>query len=275
MRLFFTDTANRTDVEQMLNRNIGEMMAQGEIREDALDTIVDEMLQAGSVVSNSENSPWIDETHEEIRSDFSSRHEALCFRADVARLPEGRGPDAARTGARSRHHAFKEPERHSSRRAEYGACREIRRGAFPDGYFRTGYAAKHRGPRSEGREREQTLADRLWDEARLEGAGRDQQEAYDRMVGALRDQTEVILREFAEDNHLTLREQTKQGSGETGTKSEAEQRRKCLQTLAEQDRREMERLRARENLGAGQRFVPNSSFPERYTVTLWARVNPR
>ena len=118
---------------------------------------------------------------------------------------------------------------------------------------------------AKGVSEKQTLADRLWDEARLEGAGRDQQEAYDRMVGALRDQTEVILREFAEDNHLTLREQTKQGSGsETGTKSEAEQRRERLQTLAEQDRREMERLRARENLGAGQRFVPNKSSGEVY-----------
>lgn len=85
------------------------------------------------------------------------------------------------------------------------------------------------------------------------------------MVGALRDQTEVILREFAEDNHLTLREQTKQGSGnETGTKSETEQRRERLQALAEQDRREAERLRARENLGAGQRFVPNKSSGEVY-----------
>lgn len=64
---------------------------------------------------------------------------------------------------------------------------------------------------------------------------------------------------------MTLREQTKQGSGsETGTKSEAEQRRERLQTLAEQDRREMERLRARENLGAGQRFVPNKSSGEVY-----------
>ena len=72
----------------------------------------------------------------------------------MARLPEGRGPDAARTGARSRHHAFKEPERHAAGCAEYRACREIRRGAFPDGHFRAGYAAEHRGSRGEGRERE-------------------------------------------------------------------------------------------------------------------------
>lgn len=32
MQLFSTDRANRTDVERVLNRNIGEMMAQGEIR---------------------------------------------------------------------------------------------------------------------------------------------------------------------------------------------------------------------------------------------------
>lgn len=36
MQLFSTDRANRTDVERVLNRNIGEMMAQGEIRGDAL-----------------------------------------------------------------------------------------------------------------------------------------------------------------------------------------------------------------------------------------------
>lgn len=35
MQLFSTDRANRTDVERVLNRNIGEMMAQGEIRGDA------------------------------------------------------------------------------------------------------------------------------------------------------------------------------------------------------------------------------------------------
>ena len=37
MQLFSTDRANRTDVERVLNRNIGEMMAQGEIVAEALD----------------------------------------------------------------------------------------------------------------------------------------------------------------------------------------------------------------------------------------------
>ena len=70
MELFSTDRANRTDVERILNRNIGEMMAQGEIRGDALDTLVNELLQTGSVVSSSKNSSWIDETYENIRSDL-------------------------------------------------------------------------------------------------------------------------------------------------------------------------------------------------------------
>ena len=264
MRLFFTDTANRTDVEQMLNRNIGEMMAQGEIREDALDTIVDEMLQAGSVVSNSENSPWIDETHEEIRSDlrgtklYVSEQTWRDFRKDEARTLREQAREAGITLSKNQNDTAADV-RNMELAEKYGEA------LFPTDISAPDMLRNIVDRAAMGVSEKQTLADRLWDEARLEGAGRDQQEAYDRMVGALRDQTEVILREFAEDNHLTLREQTKQGSGsETGTKSEAEQRRERLQTLAEQDRREMERLRARENLGAGQRFVPNKSSGEVY-----------
>lgn len=264
MRLFFTDTANRTDVEQMLNRNIGEMMAQGEIREDALDTIVDEMLQAGSVVSNSENSPWIDETREEIRSDlrgtklYVSEQTWRDFRKDEARTLREQAREAGITLSKNQNDTAADV-RNMELAEKYGEA------LFPTDISAPDMLRNIVDRAAKGVSEKQTLADRLWDEARLEGAGRDQQEAYDRMVGALRDQTEVILREFAEDNHLTLREQTKQGSGsETGTKSEAEQRRERLQTLAEQDRREMERLRARENLGAGQRFVPNKSSGEVY-----------
>ena len=264
MRLFFTDTANRADVEQMLNRNIGEMMAQGEIREDALDTIVDEMLQAGSVVSNSENSPWIDETHEDIRSDlrgtklYVSDQTWRDFRKDEARTLREQAREAGITLSKNQNDT--PPDVRNIELAEkYGEA------LFPTDISAPDMLRNIVDRAAKGVSEKQTLADRLWDEARLEGAGRDQQEAYDRMVGALRDQTEVILREFAEDNHLTLREQTKQGSGnETGTKSETEQRRERLQALAEQDRREAERLRARENLGAGQRFVPNKSSGEVY-----------
>ncbi len=264
MRLFFTDTANRADVEQMLNRNIGEMMAQGEIREDALDTIVDEMLQAGSVVSNSENSPWIDETHEDIRSDlrgtklYVSEQTWRDFRKDEARTLREQAREAGITLSKNQNDT--PPDVRNIELAEkYGEA------LFPTDISAPDMLRNIVDRAAKGVSEKQTLADRLWDEARLEGAGRDQQEAYDRMVGALRDQTEVILREFAEDNHLTLREQTKQGSGsETETKSEAEQRRERLQALAEQDRREAERLRARENLGAGQRFVPNKSSGEVY-----------
>ncbi len=264
MRLFFTDTANRADVEQMLNRNIGEMMAQGEIREDALDTIVDEMLQDGSVVSNSENSPWIDETHEDIRSDlrgtklYVSEQTWRDFRKDEARTLREQAREAGIMLSKNQNDT--PPDVRNIELAEkYGEA------LFPTDISAPDMLRNIVDRAAKGVSEKQTLADRLWDEARLEGAGRDQQEAYDRMVGALRDQTEVILREFAEDNHLTLREQTKQGSGnETGTKSETEQRRERLQALAEQDRREAERLRARENLGAGQRFVPNKSSGEVY-----------
>lgn len=264
MQLFSTDRANRTDVERVLNRNIGEMMAKGEIREDALDTIVDEMLQAGSVVSNSENSPWIDETHEEIRSDlrgtklYVSEQTWRDFRKDEARTLREQAREAGITLSKNQNDTAADV-RNMELAEKYGEA------LFPTDISAPDMLRNIVDRAAKGVSEKQTLADRLWDEARLEGAGRDQQEAYDRMVGALRDQTEVILREFAEDNHLTLREQTKQGSGsETGTKSEAEQRRERLQTLAEQDRREMERLRARENLGAGQRFVPNKSSGEVY-----------
>lgn len=258
MRLFFTDTANRADVEQMLNRNIGEMMAQGEIREDALDTIVDEMLQAGSVVSNSENSPWIDETHEEIRSDlrgtklYVSEQTWRDFRKDEARTLREQAREAGITLSKNPNDTAADV-RNMELAEKYGE--EL----FPTDISASDMLRNIVDRAAQGVSEKQTLADRLWDEARLEGAGRDQQEAYDRMVGALRDQTEVILREFAEDNHLTLREQTKQGSAasETETKSEAEQRRERLQALAEQDRREAERLRARRNLGEGQPFVPS------------------
>lgn len=264
MKLFFTDTANRADVEQMLNRNIGEMMAQGEIRGDALDTIVDEMLQAGSVVSNSENSPWIDETHEDIRSDlrgtklYVSEKTWRDFRRDEARTLREQAHEAGITLSKNQNDTA--PDVRNIELAEkYGEA------LFPTDISAPDMLRNIVDRAAKGVSEKQTLADRLWDEARLEGAGRDQQEAYDRMVGALRDQTEVILREFAEDNHLTLREQTKQGSGsKTETKSETEQRRERLQAMAEQDRREAERLRARENLGAGQRFVPNKSSGEVY-----------
>lgn len=264
MKLFFTDTANRVDVEQMLNRNIGEMMARGEIRGDALDTIVDEMLQAGSVVSNSENSPWIDETHEDIRSDlrgtklYVSEQTWRDFRKDEARMLREQAHEAGITLSKNQNDTAADV-RNMELAEKYGEA------LFPTDISAPDMLRNIVDRAAKGVSEKQTLADRLWDEARLEGAGRDQQEAYDRMVGALRDQTEVILREFAEDNHLTLREQTKQGSGnETGTKSETEQRRERLQALAEQDRREAERLRARENLGAGQRFVPNKSSGEIY-----------
>lgn len=217
-----------------------------------------------SVVSNSENSPWIDETHEEIRSDlrgtklYVSEQTWRDFRKDEARTLREQAREAGITLSKNQNDTAADV-RNMELAEKYGEA------LFPTDISAPDMLRNIVDRAAKGVSEKQTLADRLWDEARLEGAGRDQQEAYDRMVGALRDQTEVILREFAEDNHLTLREQTKQGSGnETGTKSETEQRRERLQALAEQDRREAERLRARENLGAGQRFVPNKSSGEVY-----------
>lgn len=264
MQLFSTDRANRTDVERVLNRNIGEMMAQGEIRGDALDTLVNELLQTGSVVSSSKNSPWIDETYESIRSDlkgskiYVSKDMWRDFSKDEARELRERARAAGITLSDNRR--YTPPDVRNIELAEkYGEALFPTDISAPDMLRNIIYCAE------QGANEKQTLADRLWDEAQQEGLGEAREHAYERMVNDLRDKTEIILREFAEDNHLKLKEQTKQGSGsETGTKSEAEQRRERLQTLAEQDRREMERLRARENLGAGQRFVPNKSSGEVY-----------
>lgn len=208
MRLFFTDTANRTDVEQMLNRNIGEMMAQGEIREDALDTIVDEMLQAGSVVSNSENSPWIDETHEEIRSDlrgtklYVSEQTWRDFRKDEARTLREQAREAGITLSKNQNDTAADV-RNMELAEKYGEALFPTDISAPDMLRNIIYCAE------QGANEKQTLADRLWDEAKQEGLGEAREHAYERMVNDLRDKTEVILREFAEDNHLKLKEQTK------------------------------------------------------------------
>lgn len=208
MRLFFTDTANRADVEQMLNRNIGEMMAQGEIREDALDTIVDEMLQAGSVVSNSENSPWIDETHEDIRSDlrgtklYVSEQTWRDFRKDEARTLREQAREAGITLSKNQNDT--PPDVRNIELAEkYGEALFPTDISAPDMLRNIIYCAE------QGANEKQTLADRLWDEAQQEGLGEAREHAYERMVNDLRDKTEIILREFAEDNHLKLKKQTK------------------------------------------------------------------
>ena len=208
MQLFSTDRANRTDVERVLNRNIGEMMAQGEIRGDALDTLVNELLQTGSVISSSKNSPWIDETYESIRSDlkgsklYVSKDMWRGFSKDEARTLREQAREAGIMLSKNQNDT--PPDVRNIELAEkYGEA------LFPTDISAPDMLRNIVDRAAKGVSEKQTLADRLWDEARLEGAGRDQQEAYDRMVGALRDQTEVILREFAEDNHLTLREQTK------------------------------------------------------------------
>lgn len=208
MQLFSTDRANRTDVERVLNRNIGEMMAQGEIRGDALDTLVNELLQTGSVVSSSKNSPWIDKTYESIRSDlkggklYVSKDMWRDFSKDEARELRERARSAGIT--LSDNGRYTPPDVRNMELAEkYGEALFPTDISAPDMLRNIIYCAE------QGANEKQTLADRLWDEARQEGLGAAREEAYSRMVNDLRDKTEVILREFAEDNHLKLKEQTK------------------------------------------------------------------
>ena len=208
MQLFSTDRANRTDVERVLNRNIGEMMAQGEIRGDALDTLVNELLQTGSVVSSSKNSPWIDETYESIRSDlkggklYVSKDMWRDFSKDEARELRERARAAGITLSDNRR--YTPPDVRNIELAEkYGEALFPTDISAPDMLRNIIYCAE------QGANEKQTLADRLWDEAQQEGLGEAREQAYERMVNDLRDKTEVILREFAEDNHLKLKEQTK------------------------------------------------------------------
>lgn len=208
MELFSTDRANRTDVERVLNRNIGEMMAQGEIRGDALDTLVNELLQTGSVVSSSKNSPWIDETYESIRSDlkggklYVSKDMWRDFSKDEARELRERARAAGITLSDNRR--YTPPDVRNMELAEkYGETLFPTDISAPDMLRNIIYCAE------QGANEKQTLADRLWDEAQQEGLGEAREQAYERMVNDLRDKTEVILREFAEDNHLKLKEQTK------------------------------------------------------------------
>ena len=208
MELFSTDRANRTDVERILNRNIGEMMAEGEIRGDALDTLVNELLQTGTVVSSSKNSSWIDETYENIRKDlkgdklYVSKDMWRDFSKDEARELRERARAAGITLADNQRYSA--PDVRNMELAEkYGE--EI----FPTDISASDMLRNIIYCAEQGASEKQTLADRLWDEARQEGLGEAREEAYSRMVNDLRDKTEVILREFAEDNHLKLKEQTK------------------------------------------------------------------
>ena len=208
MQLFSTDRANRMDVERVLNRNIGEMMAQGEIRGDALDTLVNELLQTGSIVSSSKNSPWIDETYENIRSDlkggklYVSKDMWRDFSKDEARELRERARAAGITLSDNRR--YTPPDVRNIELAEkYGEALFPTDISAPDMLRNIIYCAE------QGANEKQTLADRLWDEAQQEGLGEAREQAYERMVNDLRDKTEVILREFAEDNHLKLKEQTK------------------------------------------------------------------
>lgn len=208
MKLFNTDAANRTDVERILNRNIGEMMTEGEIREDALDTIVNELLQTGTVVSSSKNSPWIDETYENIRKDlkgdklYVSKDMWRDFSKDEARELRERARAAGITLADNKRYTT--PDVRNMELAEkYGE--EI----FPTDISASDMLRNIVYCAEQGANEKQTLADRLWDEARQEGLGEAREKAYSRMVNDLRDKTEVILREFAEDNNLKLKDRIK------------------------------------------------------------------
>ena len=254
------------------------MMAQGEIREDALDTIVDEMLQAGSVVSNSENSPWIDETHEDIRSDlrgtklYVSEKTWRGFRRDEARTLREQAREAGITlSSRTR----------TTRRQTCGNMELAEK--YGEALFPTDISAPDMlrnivDRAAKGVSEKQTLADRLWDEARLEGAGRDQQEAgrpdgwrTPRSDGG---DSAGVCRGGC---HLTLREQTKQGSGnETGTKSETEQRRERLQALAETGpQRGGTAAPCAGKSRSGTAIRAEQKLRRGLTGSLWARASPK
>ena len=240
MRLFFTDKENRSDAVEFLNRKIGEMMAQGEITESAMHEIADEMLQMGSVESTSKNSPWIDETYENIRSDLSgsrlyvSENTWRDFSKDEARTLRDRARQAGIVLSKNEN-ATAVDARNMELAEKYG--KEL----FPTDADVSDMLRNMVDNAERGKNGRQTLADRLWNEAGLDGAGKDQERAYAQMVNDLQNRTEVILREFAEDNKLKLREQ------ERAEISEEDARRERLRKLQEADRKELDRLTKRDD----------------------------
>lgn len=240
MRLFFTDKENRSDAVEFLNRKIGEMMAQGEITASAMHEIADEMLQMGSVESTSKNSPWIDETYENIRSDLSGNRLYVSektwrdFSKDEARTLRDRARQAGIILSKNEN-ATAVDARNMELAEKYG--KEL----FPTDAAVSDMLRNMVDNAERGKNGRQTLADRLWNEAGLDGAGKDQERAYAQMVNDLQNRTEVILREFAEDNKLKLREQ------ERAEISEEDARRERLRKLQEADRKELDRLTKRDD----------------------------
>ena len=208
LRVFSTDRASRADAEQFMNQKIGEMMMQGEVSETALNEITDRMLETVSVTSSSKNSPWIDETYENIRDDlkgskiYVSEKMWKDFRRDEAQALRERAKAA---GIKlTNNPSNTSPDVRNMELAErYGT--EI----FPTDISASDMLRNIIYCAEKGENKKQTLSDQLWDEARLEGLGKERDRAYDRMVNELRDKTETILREFARDNKLKLKDQTK------------------------------------------------------------------
>lgn len=201
MKLFSTDKANRRDMEQLINRQIGEMMDSGEITAAALDRMVGELLDAGSVVSSSKNSPWIDETYERIRSDLSGTKLYVSektwgdFSKDEAKLLRQRARKAGIALTRNENDVS--PDVRNMELAEnYGEQ------PFPTDIAASDMLRNIIDAAEKGENVKQTLSDRLWDETRTAGA--DREEAYNEAVNDLRSQAETILREFAEDNKITV-----------------------------------------------------------------------
>lgn len=208
LRVFSTDRASRAAAEQFMNQKIGEMMMQGEVSETALNEITDRMLETVSVVSSSKNSPWIDETYENIRDDlkgskiYVSEKMWKDFRRDEAQALRERAKAA---GIKLTNNPSNTPPdvRNMELAERYGT--EI----FPTDISASDMLRNIIYCAEKGENKKQTLSDQLWDEARLEGLGKERDRAYDRMVNELRDKTETILREFARDNKLKLKDQTK------------------------------------------------------------------
>ena len=162
----------------------------------------------GAQRAQNEGNRWIDETYESIRSDlkggklYVSKDMWRDFSKDEARELRERARAAGITLSDNRR--YTPPDVRNIELAEkYGEALFPTDISAPDMLRNIIYCAE------QGANEKQTLADRLWDEAKQEGLGEAREHAYERMVNDLRDKTEVILREFAEDNHLKLKEQTK------------------------------------------------------------------
>lgn len=201
MALFHVDKANRAEIEQVLNREIGGIMKDGKLTGDTAERILDRLLEAGSFEATPENSPWIDETFVNVRNDlwrkkiYVSQQTWKDFGKDEAKSLRARARRAGITLTSNR--SDMAADVHNMELAErYGAS------LFPTDTAETDMLRNIIDTAERGETAKQTLAERLWDEAKL--AGGDPDKAYNEAVAELRGKMVTILREFAEDNRIEI-----------------------------------------------------------------------